>query len=299
MSRQIGLHLLQWELKSIIPQLKRIQDCGYSFIQISPLQPCKYEGENTYWWQLFQPYSYKIGNKIGTKEDLINLCIEAKKYNIKIICDVVVNHVASLDTGELKPHEKVDQRLTSNPEFWREFKTIDNWDDRCGQVLRYCDGLPTLRLERYDIQNLIIKFLNELIDCGCEGLRFDSGKSIALPEENSNFWIRVMDNLNNKENLFNYSEVIFADSKLLDRYNKYINVITNAWSSNKAKMVTYVESHDSYNGIGWTKNMTDEMLIKEWDVLLQNREWSVLFYARPWSDLAFSDEIKRINNTYK
>jgi hypothetical protein len=51
--------------------------------------------------------------------------------------------------------------------------------------------------------------------------------------------------------------------------------------------------------MGFTKNMTDDMLIKEWGVLMQNREWSTLFYARPWSNLWSSEEIKRINNTYK
>lgn len=296
MSRQVGVHLLQWDLKSIIPQLKRIKDCNYNYIQISPIQPCKYE--NNEWWKLFQPYSYSIGNCLGNKEDLISLCKEAKQYNIKIIVDVVLNHMASSEDGQLKPHEKVDKRLVSNCELWRPCKPIDNWDDRM-QVITRCDGLPTLRLERYDIQSLIIKFLNEVIDCGVEGLRFDSGKSIALPEENSNFWIKVLDSLHNKENLFNFAEVIFADKELLDKYNKYINVVTNSWSSNKNRMVAYTESHDSYLGIGWTRKMTDEMLIKEWEVLMQNREWNTLFYARPWSDLFLSEELKRINNTYK
>ena len=240
MSRKIGLHLLEWKLTDIIPKLKLIKDCNYNFIQISPIQPCK---EGNEWWKFYQPFGFKIGNRIGTKEDLIQLCTEAKKYNIKIIVDVVVNHMASIDTGEIKPHEKVDKRLTSNPNFWRPCIPIDNWDDRC-QVITRCDGLPTLRLERFDIQNLIIKFLNELIDCGCDGIRFDSGKSIALPEENSNFWNRVMENLKHKEQLFNYAEVIFADKDLLDKYNKYITVVTNSWSSNKSKMVTYIESQD-------------------------------------------------------
>lgn len=295
MSREIGLHLLEWRWKDIIPQLKIIKECNYSFIQISPVQQCK-EGDE--WWKLFQPLNYQIGNRLGTKEDLIELCKEANKYNIKIICDVVVNHMASSDDGQLKPHELVDETLTNNTDYWREQKIIKNWNDR-HEVITKCDGLPTLRLERYDIQNLIIKFLNEIIDCGVKGLRFDSGKSIALPEEGSNFWIRVLANLHNKNELFNYAEVIFADKKLLDKYNKYINVVTNSWSSNKQKMITFVESHDSYLGIGYTRKMTDDMLTKEWGILLQDKEWNTLFFCRPWSDLAFSDRIRNINNTYK
>jgi len=295
MKRNIILHLFQWKLQDIISQLKIISEQGFNKIQISPIQFCK-EGEE--WWKCYQPFGFKIGNNYGSKEDLIELCKMSKLYDIDIICDVIVNHMAGSDDASIKPHEKVDQRLVSNPEFWRPCQPIDNWDDRC-QVITRCDGLPTLRLERYDIQNLIIMFLNELIDCGVGGLRFDSGKSIALPEENSNFWIRVMDNLHRKEELFNYAEVIFADKDLLDKYNKYINVVTNSWSSSKANMVTYCESHDSYLGIGYTRKMTDEMLVKEWEVLLKNREWSVLFFARPWSDLWCSDRIKNINNTYK
>ena len=300
MSRNVGLHLLQWKLQDIIPQLKTIKQCNYDFIQISPIQPCKYSFETPDWWRLFQPYSYKIGNCLGDKEDLIKLCNEAKKYDIKIVVDVVLNHMASKDSGELLPHKLVDKRLTSNEEFWRPFKVIDNWEDRCNQVLKVCDGLPTLKLERYDLQNLIIKFLNDLMSCGIGGLRFDSAKSIALPEEGSSFWTRILNNLDNND-LFNYAEVIFADKQLLDKYNKYINVVTNSRSSDLHKMVSYVESHDSFlnESMGWTRKMTDEMLIREWEVLMQNREWNVLFYARPWSNLWCSEEIKRINNTYK
>jgi hypothetical protein len=144
------------------------------------------------------------------------------------------------------------------------------------------------------LQDLILKFLNELIDCGISGFRFDSGKGMALPEEGSDFWVRVLNNLNNKE-LFNYAEVIFANNELIDRYCKYVRVVTNCSGSNKNKLVVFVENHDSYLGLGWTRKMTDEILIKEWQVLLNNKEWNVLFYTRPFSNLWKNEYIVKLN----
>ena len=53
-------------------------------------------------------------------------------------------------------------------------------------------GLPGLDLSNYDLQGIIIDYLNELIDCGVNGFRFDAAKSIALPYEGCVFWPRVI-----------------------------------------------------------------------------------------------------------
>ena len=107
-------------------------------------------------------------------------------------------------------------------------------------------GLPGLRTDNYDLQDKIIDFLNKLIDCGADGFRFDAAKNIALPSENNcNFWIRVLGELKKKD-LFNYAEVIFTPKNLIDEYCKYINVLTDSIGSDKSKLVTFVESHDSY-----------------------------------------------------
>lgn len=290
--REIILHCFQFKLKDIISILPKIKECGYTAIQITPIQECK---ENGTWWGYYQPLSFTIGNDIGTKEELKELSTKANELGIKVIVDVICNHVAGRDNGELKPYEKVDKILIDNSYFWRELKPILNWDDR-KEVLTHCDGLPTLRLDNWDLQNIIIKFLNELVkDCNVNGFRFDSGKSIALPDEGSDFWTRVLNSLETKEKLFNYAEVIFADKNLIDRYCKYVNVVTNSFGSDNKKLVTYIENHDSFLGLGYTKKMTDEMIIREWDILLKNKEWNVMFYCRPYSDLWCSEEIKNIN----
>lgn len=294
MQRKKILHCFEFKIKDVIKEIKTIKDQGFDCIQLSPVQPCKDCGE---WWACYQPLSLSIGNKYGTKEDLIELCTVANEYGIKIICDVVVNHMASKDSGEVYPHESVDKKLVDNSYFWREFKPISSWKNRY-EVINYCYGLPAFKLDNYDLQDMIINFLNELIDCGVSGFRFDSGKNMALPEEGSDFWIRVLDNLKHKEELFNYAEVILADKSLVDNYCKYVNVCTDSMGSDHKKMITFIESHDSYLAFGYTKDLTDSIIIKEWENLLQDKDWNVLFYCRPFNDLWKSSEIRNINFKY-
>ena len=65
---------------------------GYTAVQTSPVQQAKdYDESYTIlsneWWKLYQPLSYSIANTgwLGTKQDLIEMCEEAEKYNIEVI----------------------------------------------------------------------------------------------------------------------------------------------------------------------------------------------------------------------
>ena len=88
----------------------------------------------------------------------------------------------------------------------------------------------------------------------------------------------------------------FSPKNLIDEYCKYINVLTDSIGSDKSKLVTFVESHDSYldDTIGYTRNMTDDMLTNEYRILCKNYP-NTLFYARPFNNLWKSKEIKELN----
>ena len=84
-----------------------IADAGYNAIQVSPIQkirdPKPIEALNHPptgpWWLFYQPCGFNtIGNyKVGSESDFRSLCEEAEEKGIKIIVDVVLNHIA--DTG--------------------------------------------------------------------------------------------------------------------------------------------------------------------------------------------------------
>lgn len=288
------LHLLNWPLKDISYSLDKVASQKFDAIQINPLQPLKEDGYRE-WWMSYQPCGFQIGNVYGSKDDLLNLCEEASRYNIKIISDVVCNHMAESSNGYLEPHDKVDVVLKSNPDFWKERKNVENWNDR-NEVISRCMGLPSLNLANHDLQDIIISFLNELIDCGVMGFRFDAAKSIALPEEGNDFWPRVIYCLK-KYGIFLYGEVIFADKGLIDKYSKYMSVLTNGTGSDINKLVGYVENHDTYlsdGTLGYTKKMPSLEIAKQYAHINQFYP-NTLFYARPYDDIWKDDLIRRAN----
>ena len=84
------------DVKRLLPIISRQ---GFNIVQVSPLQRVKDEGSNE-WYLLYQPLGFEIGNRIGTKEELYDLCLEARKYGIHIVVDAVINHVANKSAEE-------------------------------------------------------------------------------------------------------------------------------------------------------------------------------------------------------
>lgn len=287
--REIILHCFQWRISDIIRILEKVKECGYTSIQVTPIQPCKKGDE---WWTYYQPLSFKIGNRSGTKQELTELCYKANKIGIKIIVDVVLRHLAGDESGKLIPSQTVDPELRDNPKFWTNAKNTVDYGNR-NAIINGAFGLPMLNYNDLDLQNIYIKFLRELKNCGVGGFRIDMGKHFALESEGSYFWTRVFGEFGD---MFNYAECIESSEDLLNRYTPFINVLTDRDATNQSRMVIYVMSHDTEESWGVTKNMDDKVITLKWELLLKNhKESNVLFYVRAYSDLWKMENIKNIN----
>ena len=291
------LSLFDCPLKDVKRLLPIISKQGFNAVQVSPLQKTKDDSTKD-WWILYQPIGFEIGNRIGSKSELYDLCIEARKYGINIIVDAVINHTANKSDKEyLVPHEKVDIELLKNPECFKERKQIDNWDSRY-QVTNYCMGLPGLNPNNKIVQNKIINMLNEYIDVGVNGFRFDAAKSIALPNEGCDFFPIITYSLKRWIPLI-YGEVLFADNRLIEEYAKYMKVLTNSDAYNKDSIIKFVENKDSYlsKDLGWTKNWTKEMVSDAYSNMV-NYYPNTIYYARNYSDDWYewqSDRVREAN----
>ena len=291
------LSLFDCPLKDVKRLLPIISKQGFNAVQVSPLQKTKDDSTKD-WWILYQPIGFEIGNRIGSKSELYDLCIEARKYGINIIVDAVINHTANKSDKEyLVPHEKVDIELLKNPDCFKERKQIDNWDSRY-QVTNYCMGLPGLNPNNKIVQNKIINMLNEYIDVGVNGFRFDAAKSIALPNEGCDFFPVITYSLKRWIPLI-YGEVLFADNRLIEEYAKYMKVLTNSDAYNKDSIIKFVENKDSYlsKDLGWTKNWTKEMVSDAYSNMV-NYYPITIYYARNYSDDWYewqSDRIREAN----
>lgn len=279
------LHLFQWRINDIIPELKTIKEQGFDAIQISPIQGTKDSGIE--WWKLYQPINLKIGNEqIGSKKDLINLIQEARKFNLKIIVDIVLRHVAGDESYPLKPHRNVDPELL---QYLAEPIDAVNVDGDRWQCTRRCTGMPMLNYDNPELQKLYKRFLDEMVFIGVDGFRLDQLKHYALPEEGSN----IMD-IFTQYNM--YGEAINCTKELLDKYSNYMKVLTEGRPSDITKLVAKFESHDDYLDTGLTKRMNDGMRLTEWDILVNHLPGcDCLYYARPFETLWKSEDMRKIN----
>lgn len=243
------LHCFDWSFNAIRENLPEIAAAGYTTVQTSPVQQPKdygpwLNGEGQ-WWKLYQPISFTVATEdswIGTKDELTALCEEADKYGIKIICDVVSNHMAN-ETGNVyltysHSIKKYEPDLYKGKETYFHQLKRNVEDSRLEWLVQgELDYLPDLNTGDEFVQSRVISLLKECIDCGVDGFRFDAAKHIETPADGdyaSDFWPNVVGAANDYaaekgSELFIYGEVLNSpgkDRSTLD-YTKYINLVDN------------------------------------------------------------------------
>lgn len=291
--KKIILHAFQWPLREITNSLPLIRDSGFTSIQISPIAPTKDEDSKEF-WILYQPTHFQVGNKqIGSRNDLIDLCHEADKYNIDIIADVVLRHLAGADDGRPVPHESGDPEIIHNPDYWLPIYETDDYENRYN-IINGCFGLPAINYYHPDIQSRYITYLDDLIACGVSSFRIDMGKHFALPEEGCDFWTSVIARYSDR---FNYAENLNCPTSLQDKYVEYVGILGSEPCSDNSKFVAHFETHDTYYTFYSTIGMTNRERLDAWKWLLQTNE-NVLWFSRPYDDLTFADELAEMNRSY-
>ncbi|MFC5699995.1 starch-binding protein [Cohnella faecalis] len=304
-------HAWNWSFDTIKANMPAIAAAGYKSVQTSPIQGNKENlMEGSKWWVLYQPTNFKIGNaQLGNRDQFKAMCDVAEQYGISVIVDVVANHTGNAGGGSLEytPATNVDPVIRNNPSFWHEARGVSDWGKRW-EVTHWGIGLPDLNTSNQDLQNIIIGFLNDAIALGADGFRFDAAKHIELPNEDggSNFWPRVLGSLS-KQNLYIYGEVLQGGADNFAGYAGYMNLTASAYGhdlikavgfgANKnvdlarsyssagvssSKLVTWVESHDTYaNDKSETTYMTDWQIKMGWALIASRAETTSLFLARP------------------
>ena len=313
------LHCFNWTLNQIKEELPNIAKAGFTSVQTSPLQ--KHDGNSAWYW-LYQPTGFTLGNEIGSLNDLKSLCSEADKYGIKVIVDVVANHLAGSKSGTWASSIESDMR--NSDYFHNEGACTDN-NNRYDLTHKNI-GMPDLKSENTTVQNKVISYVNTLKNAGVDGIRWDAAKHISLPSESCSFWSRVTDN-----GLYNYGEILDRPAgnsaaainvALMQEYVEYLGVtdepfsgmITGAVRDKKViksngnwlregipaeKLVLWGESHDTFsNTDGWTKNLTQNQIDRAYAVVGARAGSQALYLARPSSNNFYSIYAARKGSTH-
>ena len=303
------LHCFDWKYNDIKAELPNIAKAGFTSVQTSPAQASVGSGV---WYWLYQPLGYYAAtNDLGTVEELRSLCQEAEdKYGIKVIVDVIANHLAG-------DHRNIQNDL-KGWENWHQpdFKAT-NWCDRYhvtfGNIGEGDVGLPDINTENGHVQKCVNDYLYSLKSLGVDGIRWDTAKHIALPSEGSNFWPAVTN-----QGLYHYGEILkgpddreTGNEHLMKEYTNYISVTDNEygktlrnafcdgtvsrsyanWAArgiSNDKLVYWGESHDTwandtYDKKSWesTTHISQNIIDRTYAMVASRNDVTALYFSRP------------------
>ncbi|MEL6780297.1 MAG: alpha-amylase family glycosyl hydrolase [Cyanobacteria bacterium J06597_16] len=211
-----------------------LADQGYSHIQLSPAQKSNPGGE---WWKRYQPVDLNTIEGLGSEEDLQWLIETAHSCGVKIIADVVFNHMANLDGGDgfedLSKYPGLSPADFNTRNHNTGEKPCDiNYSDgnRASELDCWLGGLPDLKFTEA-VLSVQKEHLQRLMDLGVDGFRFDAAKH--MPPEVVQTYIDYI-NQQSGGRAWNYLEVISDRDTQATDYS-YIATVTDFVLYNAAK----------------------------------------------------------------
>ena len=302
------LHCFDWKYSDIKAELENIAKAGFTSVQTSPAQhgggPSTETGT---WWWLYQPLDFTIGSDyLGTKDELQELCDEADKYGIKIIVDVVANHLAA-------DHTNINEELKDD-KYWRTSSEWTNVSTRLKTVYKPIVGDYDIKSENQTVQNMVKDYVQELKSVGVDGIRWDAVKHIQVPSDDGcDFFDAVIDST-----MYNYGESLgdpgagddTKNQKLMQEYAGYMSITDDVYGNNLRnslksgtlpstignwsyrgmsadKLVYWGESHDTYanlpseQGSNYSATLDQNIIDRVYAIVASRKDATALYFSRP------------------
>lgn len=328
------LHAWSWNCQSISRNIKQIADAGYTIIQTSPVQHCfhpegtsnriygqREDGEYEGWFYYYQPTDWQIGNHItGTEQELQEMIDAATRHGLRVIVDVLPNHVAfDIDAVAPQYYKAVGGRKKMFHS--RGLFPTKDYTDRYECTLQGCGGLPDVNTENPRMQAYYMTFVNRLLAMGVRGFRYDTAKHIGVHSDPTDrkagvrvndFWdvatgrkaARGVQLAMPWDSLFVYGEVLQDRGVPEQEYADYFGQTASGygWHLRKAleqhsaqgidlanwhhsvapeHLTTWVESHDTYCNGNESAMIDDNMIRCGWVFLTARQNGTPLFFNRP------------------
>ena len=314
MSEGATLHAWEWSFKTIEENIPKIAEAGYTSVQTEPISAIhtgnkgKIFTEN--WYYVYQPTDTTIGNWVmGTEDDLKSLCETAHKYGVRIIVDVVANHMTATWGA-------IADRWKKSDLYHHDCNDGDVQDYNNRYQVTHCKllGLYDINTSKTEAANMMHDYLVQAVNDGVDGFRFDAAKHIELPDEydGSQYWNIVLNN----GAQFQYGEVLQdsishdADyAKLFANNSRHGGGVTASYYGIKLRgalssknlnagnlnnwdnaaggnnLVSWVESHDNYsnkpNDYGASMKMSEWEMTMGWGVIGSRSQTMPLYFDRP------------------
>ena len=189
-SDQVFVHLFEWRWPDIAAECEDfLGPNAYAAVQISPPQE---HIKGPQWWTRYQPVSYKLESRSGTRNEFIDMVRRCKAAGVEIYADAVINHMADVAIGTGIAGSEYSEYRYPVPFDFDDFHhcgrngndSITDYQDLWEVQNCKLGALPDIATGKPAVQRKIAAYLNDMLGVGVAGLRIDAAKHIDHNEVN-------------------------------------------------------------------------------------------------------------------
>ena len=212
--------MFSWTWNAIARECtENLGPAGYGYVQTSPPQE---HIQGAAWWTHYQPVSYKVESRFGTRAEFKAMVDTCHAAGVKVIVDAVINHMTGQSAGGTGWAGSTFQHydypgIYQSQDFHSCRRNIANYQDRW--EVQECNlvNLADLNTSSSYVQGKIAGYLNDLVSLGVDGFRIDAVKHIAASDMQG-----ILSKVNDRARLYVVQEVIRANEPIQpEEYTSY------------------------------------------------------------------------------
>ncbi|ABX06697.1 MAG TPA: ATPase [Herpetosiphon sp.] len=204
--RTAFVHLFEWKWTDIAKECENwLGPKGFAAVQVSPPQE---HIQGSQWWTRYQPVSYQIQSRSGTRAEFANMVSRCKAVGVDIYVDAVINHMTGVGSGTGVAGSSYTSYNYPGNYQTQDFHhcgrngndDISNYQDRW--EVQNCElvNLADLKTESDYVRGKLAAYLNDLRSLGVAGFRIDAAKHMPAAD--------IANIMSRASNPYIYQEVI-------------------------------------------------------------------------------------------
>lgn len=180
------VQLFEWTWTDIAAECEQhLGPAGYTAVQVSP--PNEHI-QGPAWWTRYQPVSYLIESRSGTRAEFADMVERCAAAGVGIYADAVINHMAGFPEGVgVAGSAFAEYDYPAVPYTYDDFHhcgrndddRIENYQDLYEVQNCQLGTLDDIDTSKPEVQARIVDYLNDLLSLGVAGFRIDAAKHMA------------------------------------------------------------------------------------------------------------------------
>jgi alpha-amylase len=184
----VFVQMFEWRWDDLARECEEhLGPAGYAAVQTSPPQE---HIPGPQWWTRYQPVSYEIESRSGTRAEFAAMVARCKAAGVDVYADAIINHMADVGTGTGVAGSAYTEFSYPVPYGYDDFhrcgrnenNSIRNYQDKWEVQNCQLGGLADLATGRPSVQAKLGGYLNDLLSLGVAGFRLDAVKHIAAED---------------------------------------------------------------------------------------------------------------------